>query len=120
MKPVKLLAPAKTEIRAAMKWYESRQIGLGLEFVAVGRRLLFLLGRAGGSRGIRGRLRRLPLRDDRTGQGPLLRLDERREARDEGKIGIGIDALVNLGLGLLRGAGEALECGPHDLRPRVL
>lgn len=35
MKRVKLLSPARAEIRAAMRWYESRQKGLGLEFVAV-------------------------------------------------------------------------------------
>ncbi len=35
MKRIKLLSPARAEIRAAMRWYESRKKGLGVEFVAV-------------------------------------------------------------------------------------
>ena len=35
MKRVKVLPPARAEVRAAMRWYEARRPGLGLELVAV-------------------------------------------------------------------------------------
>lgn len=35
MRRVKVLPGAREEIRAAMRWYESRRPGLGVEFVAI-------------------------------------------------------------------------------------
>ena len=34
MKPVRLLPPAEAEVAAAARWYEARQTGLGVDFVA--------------------------------------------------------------------------------------